>query len=156
MGDQHRTARQRTLVPQWLARNRAEEAPPPAPVHRDDLLRYRTVDLELEAQYRDVRRQLDDYEHSRDPEPHGKWNRVCGECGYINHERFRSCESCGSPMVHESAPECRCPQCSAPVEMSARECARCGSRFWSPIIVHAQEDREGAPAAGGEGGGGQP
>lgn len=144
MGDQHRTERQRTLIPPLLARRKEAEEPRPGTVRRDDLISYRTVDLKLEAQLLDVHQQMLDYEASKQPEPTGRWTKVCGDCGYVNHERFRHCEGCGESLDERYATECQCPACSAPVEVSARECHDCGSRFWSPILTHQPEQRDTA------------
>jgi len=155
MGDQHRTARQRMLISLLLTGRSHGEPRPGVAVCKDSLLQYRTVDLELEAQYRDVKQQLEEYERSRERQPSGKWNRVCGGCGYVNHEDFRYCESCGTSLVCADLEEsCLCPVCSARVDRESHECTGCGSRFWSPIIVHAAPGKDGPHATGGEGSGG--
>jgi hypothetical protein len=140
-----------------LARRKEADERRPGTVRRDDLLSYRTVDLRLEAQLLDVHQQMVEYERSKEPETGGRWSKVCGGCGYVNHERYHRCEGCGEPLGDRYATECQCPVCSAPVEKSARECAECGSRFWSPILTHQREPIDGAgprPQGGGEGGGG--
>jgi hypothetical protein len=106
-------------------------------VLKDDLVRVECVDLELRAQELDVRRQLDEYDRSREPEIRGKWNKVCGECGYVNHERHRYCESCGCSMVEKVAHDVIhvCPKCRTTVAKHVHECGECGSRFWSPISM---------------------
>jgi hypothetical protein len=124
-------------------------------VLKADLICYRTVDLELEAQYKDVRRQLNEYDRSRQPVAKGRWNRVCGECGYINHERHRFCESCGCTLVEKTLEVVHvCPKCRTELEKHSRECCHCGASFWSPIIfrrseevcdIEASEDPDGAP-----------
>ena len=112
-------------------------------VCKEQLLTYECVDLELEAQYKDVRRQLNEYDRSREPEVRGKWNRVCGECGFVNHERHRYCESCGVTLVQMAAHEVEhvCPKCRTSVSKHVRECPECGARFWSPIILTREADK---------------
>jgi hypothetical protein len=116
----------------WRAKGNKNPALP-----KDDLLRVEVVDLELKAQELDVRRQLDEYDRSREPEVRGKWNKVCGECGYVNHQRHRYCESCGCNMVERVAHEVvhQCPKCRTTVAKHVHECVECGARFWSPITV---------------------
>jgi hypothetical protein len=144
------------LISLLLARSSRDEPRARSPVRKGDLLRYRTVDLELEAQYRDVKLQLEEYEKSREHEPSGKWNKVCGTCGFVNHEDFRYCESCGTSLVCEQTEEsCVCPACSAPVGRDAQECLGCGSRFWSPIIVHSSTGKAGPRTAAGDKDGGE-
>jgi hypothetical protein len=131
-----RSVRQRTLIPLlavcWKARDDRSKGRP----HKEQLLSFRCVDLELEAQYRDVRQQLDEYDRSREPEVRGKWNSVCPQCGYINHERHRYCESCGCSLGSELGEVVHiCPSCRASIAKHDRECHVCGARFWSPIIL---------------------
>ena len=145
------------LISLLLAGRSHGERRPGAAVCKDSLLQYRTVDLELEAQYRDVKLQLEEYERSREHLPSGRWNRVCDGCGYVNHEDFRDCESCGTSLVCDGLEEsCLCPVCSAPVDRGSQDCAGCGSRFWSPIIVHTVPGKGSPRAAGGDPSGGSP
>jgi hypothetical protein len=133
---QRRSVRQRTLVPLLALFWRTKGNKTPT-LQKSDLLRVECVDLELRAQERDVRRQLDEYDRSREPEVRGKWNKVCGKCGYVNHERHRYCESCGCDMFEKAVHEVVhiCPKCRTTVAKHVRECGECGARFWSPIIL---------------------
>jgi hypothetical protein len=131
----------------WRTRDdRGKERP-----QKKELLSYRCVDLELEAQYKDVRRQLNEYDRSREPEVKGKWNKVCSECGYLNHERHRFCESCGCSLTDTTWEVIHlCPKCRTTLNARARECYECGARFWSPIILRrAPEDDRVLEAAEG-------
>ena len=143
---QRRSVRQRTLVPllllYWRAKGNRTEG-----VQKADLLRVEFVDLELEAKRLDTRRQLDEYDRSREPEVRGKWNKVCRECGYVNHERHRYCESCGCSMVDKAVHQVDhlCPKCRTRVARHVHECSNCGARFWSPIIVTRRSEGERPP-----------
>lgn len=155
MGKQPPSVRKRTLIAIVAVCWRARNDKPRETVLKSELLSYRTVDLELEEQYKDVRRQLNEYDRSREPEVRGRWNKVCGECGYVNHERHRFCESCGRDLVEEVMDVVHiCPKCRSRIPRHARECAQCGARFWSPIILRqprgdhpagAAIDRDGGP-----------
>jgi hypothetical protein len=114
-------------------------------VQKSELMKVECVDLELRAQMLDTRRQLDEYDRSREPEVRGKWNKVCGECGYVNHERHRYCESCGCSMVERVVHEVDhiCPKCGCHVAKHAHECRECDARFWSPITVTRSPEGEG-------------
>ncbi len=141
---QRRSVRQRTLVPLLVLFWRTKGNKSPTKVQKSDLLKVECVDLELRAQALDVRRQLDEYDRSREPEVRGKWNKVCGECGYINHERHRYCESCGCTMVEKVVHEMVhvCPKCRTSVAKHVHECVDCGARFWSPIIMTRSPEGE--------------
>ena len=155
MVKQPRSVRKRTLIAIVSVCWRARYDRPKERVQKEDLLSYRTVDLELEEQYKDVRRQLNEYDRSREPEVRGRWNKVCAGCGYVNHERHRFCESCGRDLVEEVAELVHvCPKCRTVISKHVRECSQCGARFWSPIIVHQarreeprdpDEDLDGGP-----------
>jgi hypothetical protein len=136
MGTQRRSVRQRTLVPVLVLFWRAKGNKTPA-LKKSDLVRVDCVDLELRAQERDVRRQLDEYDRSREPVVRGKWNKICGQCGFINHERHPFCESCGCDMSGKTTQEVAhvCPKCRTLVSRHVHECGECGARFWSPIIM---------------------
>lgn len=137
MGKQPRSVRKRMLIPLVTVLWRTGKADKNRDkVLKADLISYRTVDLELEKQYKDVRRQLNEYDRSREPEVRGRWNKVCGECGYVNHERHRFCESCGRDLVEETTEVVHiCPKCRTSVQKHVRECHECGARFWSPIVL---------------------
>ncbi len=139
MGSQRRLVRQRMLLPLLLVHWRIRGDRDQSKVCKDELLDYRCKDLELEAQLKDVRKQLDEYDRSREHEPSGKWNKRCDECGYVNHERHRFCESCGTSLVPEVRKVYVCPRCSAVIAERSHECLECGSRFWSPIILQRTE-----------------
>jgi hypothetical protein len=113
-------------------------------IQKSELLKVECVDLELQAKQLDTRRQLDEYDRSREPEVRGKWNKVCGECGYINHERHKYCESCGCDMVERVVQEVDhiCPKCRTKVARHVHECGECGARFWSPIILTRSPEGE--------------
>ena len=80
----------------------------------------------------------------------GKWNKVCSECGYINHERHRYCESCGCDMTEREVRHVDhiCPKCRTKVAKHVHECCECGARFWSPIIVTRSPEGEGLEGKG--------
>ena len=142
MGRPPWTERQRVLIAVLSLGWKLRGDRPRECISKEELIRTRLKDLELEAQYRDVHRQLDEYDRSREPEVRGRWNRVCGECGYVNHERHRFCESCGCTLVDEIMEEVLhvCPKCNASVPKHSHECGDCGARFWSPIIVRASPE----------------
>jgi hypothetical protein len=141
MGTEPRTGRKRILIPLLAACWRTRDGKARDKVLKEDLVTVRCVDLELEAQYKDVRRQLNEYDRSREPEVRGKWNKVCGECGYINHERHRFCESCGCTLVVETVEIVHvCPKCGTELGKHSQECTHCGARFWSPIIQRRVPD----------------
>jgi hypothetical protein len=124
------------LIPLLALCWRARDSKARDKVQKQDLVSVQCVDLELEAQYKDVRRQLNEYDRSREQEVRGKWNKICGECGYINHERHRFCESCGCTLVEELYVVVHvCPKCRSELAEHTRECNECGARFWSPIIL---------------------
>jgi len=133
---QRRSVRQRTLVPLLGLFWRVKGNKTPA-LKKSDLVRVECVDLDLRAQELDTRRQLDEYDRSREPEVRGKWNKICGQCGFVNHERHPFCESCGCSMVEKIDYEVThvCPKCRTNVAKHVHECCECGARFWSPIIV---------------------
>lgn len=138
MGMQRRSVPKRTLVPLLVLHWRAKDGRATQTVQKSDLLdQFRFKDLEVEEQYKDIRRQLNEYDRSREPEVRGKWNKVCGQCGYVNHERHRYCESCGCSMTVQPNHQMVhvCPKCRAEVPKHVRECGACGARFWSPIIL---------------------
>ena len=142
MGTEPRIVRQRMLISLVTLFWRARVDKSKDKLQKSDLISYRTVDLELEAQYKDVRRQLNEYDRSREPEAKGRWNKVCGECGYVNHERHRFCESCGCDLVEEVILVVHiCPKCRTTVAKHVRECNECGAEFWSPIILRQTPDR---------------
>jgi hypothetical protein len=146
---QRRSVRQRTLVPvlalYWRARGNKSPG-----LQKSDLLKVECVDLELQAKQLDTRRQLDEYDRSREPEVRGKWNKVCRECGYVNHERHRYCESCGCSMVEKVVHQVDhiCPKCRSRVDKHVHECVHCGARFWSPIIVTRSPEGESQAGEG--------
>ncbi len=146
---QRRSVRQRTLVPVLMLYWRAKGDKAPG-LQKSDLLKVECVDLELRAKQLDTRRQLDEYDRSREPEIRGKWNKVCSECGYINHERHRYCESCGCDMTERVVHQVDhiCPKCRAKVAKHVHECCECGARFWSPIIVTRSPEGEGPEGKG--------
>ena len=138
-----RSVGKRMLVPLMTVCLKMRNSRPKDRVCKEELLSYECVDLELEAQYKDVRRQLNEYDRSREPEVRGKWNRVCSECGYVNHERHRYCESCGCTLVEQVVHDVDhvCPKCRTSVAKHVRECHECGARFWSPIILTRPQDK---------------
>ena len=70
MGMQRRSVRQRTLVPVLALYWRAKGNKAPG-LQKSDLVRVECVDLELRAKQLDTRRQLDEYDRSREPEIKG-------------------------------------------------------------------------------------
>ena len=111
-------------------------------VQKADLLAsYKMQDLVVEKQLKDARTQLDEYEASKQQEVRGRWNRVCGGCGYVNHERHQNCESCGHSLREEALEKVHvCPNCRTRIAHHSRRCHDCGARFWSPIILHQSVD----------------
>jgi len=135
--------RQRMLIPMLIICWRFRGDRDRDKVQKADLLDYKVQDLDIEKQLSDARKQLDEYEASKQPEVRGRWNRVCGGCGYVNHERHRFCESCGLSLLEEAMEVVHlCPTCGIRVGKHSRECQDCGARFWSPIILH--QSAEGA------------
>jgi hypothetical protein len=142
---QRRSVLKRTLVPVLVLYWRTKDNKSSDKLQKEQCLEFvRYKDLELEAQYKDIRRQLNEYDRSREPEVRGKWNRVCGECGYVNHERHRYCESCGCTLTEKHVGEVVhvCPKCRMTVAKHVRECGECGARFWSPIIMTMSPEGE--------------
>ena len=120
-------------------------------VQKSDLVTFKVRDLFMDRQLEDVHRQLSEYERSKEPEVGGRWNRVCSGCGYVNHERYRYCESCGCTLVEEAVEVIHvCPKCNTTIAHHSRECHECGARFWSPIILSQSKDGTG-PKTGPEG-----
>jgi rRNA maturation endonuclease Nob1 len=133
--------RKRMLIPILTVcwKGRGEKAPDK--VLKSDLLAYKMQDLVVENQLQEARKQLDEYEASKQQEVRGRWNQVCEGCGYVNHERHQFCESCGRSLGEEALEVVHvCPSCRTRIPNHSRQCHDCGARFWSPIIIHQSED----------------
>jgi len=104
-------------------------AAPPRGPSKERLTRVPLRDLELEAQYTEIREALRRYSDEAPPEPQSGEVK-CGKCGSICSEEVPSCP-CGNFLhFHQIF---TCPDCSRLLERDARDCNGCGSRFWSPV-----------------------
>lgn len=98
-------------------------------IPKDSLTTVELRDLELEAQYEQIRVALARY---ADPTPaplfEGQVN--CPECSTVCSEDDPAC-GCGTFLhFHQIF---TCPGCHTVVERDARDCAACGASFWSPV-----------------------
>jgi hypothetical protein len=96
---------------------------------KEDLARVPLRDLALEAQYAEIREALGRYKDEAPAEPQGGEVK-CGRCGTICAEDAPVC-GCGNFLHFHRI--FTCPDCATQVEREARDCNRCGSRFWSPV-----------------------
>ena len=101
----------------------------PRTVSKGDLSRVPLRDLELEAQYAEVREALARY---REPEPPTAPDGAlkCTRCGTLSPEDLPTC-SCGA-FLHRHL-LFTCPSCTRVVARDARDCERCGATFWSAV-----------------------
>ena len=123
------SARARTSPPFLLLMAPGLSIVTPRPIPKGDLSRVSLRDLELEAQYAEVREALARY---REPEsetpPEGA--SKCKSCGTVASEDLPRCE-CGAFLhLHLLF---TCPSCTRVVARDARDCTRCGASFWSAI-----------------------
>ena len=86
-------------------------------------------DLELEAQYAEIRRSLALYRDESPCEP-GQGQVRCPSCTTMCSDDDASC-SCGQFLHGHHV--FTCPDCSTVVPRDARDCGECGSAFWSPV-----------------------
>lgn len=101
----------------------------PRSIPKQSLARVPLRDLELEAQYAEVREALARYREPEGPAvPDGATK--CHDCGTLSPEDIPRC-SCGAFLhLHLLF---TCPSCSRVVARDARDCNGCGSSFWSAI-----------------------
>ncbi len=86
-------------------------------------------DLELEAQYAEIRESLKRYSSEEDAEA-AEGENPCRSCGVVSPEERALCE-CGA-FLH-AAKVFTCPSCTRVVGRDSRDCQGCGASFWSPV-----------------------
>lgn len=118
------------LGPAWLlAAGGASFGPRLRAIPKKHLTSVELRDLELEAQYEQIRVALERY---ADPTPpplfEGQVN--CPSCSTVCSDEDPAC-GCGTFLhFHQIF---TCPGCHSVVERDARDCAACGATFWSPV-----------------------
>ncbi len=98
-------------------------------VPKESLTSVQLRDLELEAQYEQIRIALARYADSTPP-PLFDGQVNCPACSTVCAEEDPAC-GCGTFLhFHQIF---TCPGCHTVVERDARDCMDCGASFWSPV-----------------------